>query len=681
MRSRTWLILFLAIILCSEVVGAGPCDPPPQIATFFRGLPDNPRNQHWSIEERLDSSPDDFWLNRLFLESSIYERDPIREKYRRRLEAHTDSLDDRYLYARSLVGFNTKEALRIYSAILEKDSDYPWVHYSQLEIYRHPMFLDRAKLSQSFDALVRVCPAWIEPYRYLADMDDSAVATRATQLRTMLQASSDPKELKLYTTLWTAEFRVLPKSDHEAERQRIASDLKRLSQFDGVQAVIANGAKLIGDDALAKRMTLPRTTNLLMTAFEEWRRRHIRPAVTNPPEKLRAYAEAQLEASTRWMTMAPDVTLGYTERFAALVALGAPLEQIAQAGEGVEKIGRRNDIAGRTAIVGVALTYVERRILLDRVPDLIDEALVGFDDAEAAFESDLRPAAEITPQRMDLVSRHVSAVATLSQCYEAQGQLEKARSVLTPVPAYLAAKAVVGDAGPNSRDQNILRSAAIAHYAYWTRLGELDERDGKKEDALNDYREALKRWNLQSGLLLSKQRRLWKDLGRSDQDWQAWVDSIPPPVWTPRPTTPIPEFVMVHRVLPKIALKDLDGNAWPTDRFVEKTTIAVVWATWCGPCVKELRFFAKLADQLKERRGVQVISFNIDENLGLAEEFVHKHGYTFPVLPALSFAEDLMPYLSIPRTWIIREGAIVEESEGFANDGDQWVDRLIARVK
>lgn len=58
--------------------------------------------------------------------------------------------------------------------------------------------------------------------------------------------------------------------------------------------------------------------------------------------------------------------------------------------------------------------------------------------------------------------------------------------------------------------------------------------------------------------------------------------------------------------------------------------------------------------------------------------FLDKTGYKFPVLAAKNFAEDLMPYLSIPR---IRDGAIVEETEGFGGDGDRWVEAVVGQVK
>jgi hypothetical protein len=50
-----------------------------------------------------------------------------------------------------------------------------------------------------------------------------------------------------------------------------------------------------------------------------------------------------------------------------------------------------------------------------------------------------------------------------------------------------------------------------------------------------------------------------------------------------------------------------------------------------------------------------------DKHSGLVKPFLERAGYKFPVLAAKNFAEDLMPYFSIPRTWIIHDGVIVEE--------------------
>jgi thiol-disulfide isomerase/thioredoxin len=578
-----------------------------------------------------------------------------------------------------LVGFSTPEALRIYADILAKDPDYPWVHYSLLEIYRSAAFRDRAKLRSSFDTLTRVCPRWIEPYQYLTALDDDALAAGAAWLRTMLEATQNPRDLKLYSTLWSAEFRVLTKADGDAAKRRVAADLKRLREIGGVDATIAYGARLIGDTALVKEMTPARKPDVGQES-NEWLRTHPRPAEGAAPDKKRAYGEDFLRESEKWIAMAPESIIGYSDRLRALIDLGAPAGELAKALDDLLKIAETGEsYSGFTFVASLARRCVEQGVLLDRVPEVIEEALTKFDDPEGEIEIDLSPSVEMTrTNRMNRCAWHVGAVVTLSMYYGRIGQMEKARAVLAPVPAVLAAHPRPAGVQDLNLGHNLLIFYAQANYSYWKRLGEVDERESRIEDALTDYREALLAFYIVPDTdLLVKSRRLWKDLGRSDEAWQTWVDSIPKREHNHSPTF---AFVPSNRALPKIALKDLDGNEWKPDRFTSKTTLAVVWATWCAPCVQELPYFAKLADRLKDLPNVQVVSFNTDDNPELAKSFIEKSGYKFPVLIAKNFAEDLMPYLSIPRTWIIRNGAIVKEAEGSGLSGDQWLDRVVAEL-
>jgi thiol-disulfide isomerase/thioredoxin len=510
-------------------------------------------------------------------------------------------------------------------------------------------------------------------------LDDDALPSRAAQLRAMLEATQNPRDLRVFSALWAAEFRLTPKADADAEKQRIAADLKRLREIDGVKATIANGAKLIGDDALAKEMTPPPKPDV-WAELQAWQRTHVYPAKDASARYKQTFGEAQLEASAKWIAMAPNSVTGYNSRFYALLAMDGPLDQIAKAGADLVRVARTDDrAAGSEYIAVVAERYVERGILLDRVPALMEEAVKGFDDPEAVIEIDLSPIPDLAESnRMNFTRWHVDAIVTLSEYYEKLGQMDKARDVLSPIPAFLATKSVPAGVQDVDLGHNLLLFYGLAHYSYWKRLGELDDHENRKEEALNEYRQALLAWDLGRADLLPKQRGLWKDLGRPDDAWQAWVDSIPKYEQNRPPTF---AFAAVHRPLAKIALKDLDGNEWPPDRFASKTTIAVVWATWCAPCVQELPYFAQLVERLKDRTDVQVVSFNTDENPGLAKSFIQKNGYKFPVLIAKNFAEDLMPYLSIPRTWIIRDGSVVEEAEGWGLSWNQWLDRIVAQVK
>lgn len=155
-----------------------------------------------------------------------FEPQAERDRYSSLLSRNPGSLDDQYLLARSLVGGNTGEALRQYSKILERDPDYPWVHLSQLEIFKAEGFRDRNRLQASFETFTRVCPSSIAPYHYLDQIPDHDLATRAAaRLRLMLKDAPSERDLTAYPVLWKVELQILP---NEEETRRIAEDVKRL---------------------------------------------------------------------------------------------------------------------------------------------------------------------------------------------------------------------------------------------------------------------------------------------------------------------------------------------------------------------------------------------------------------------------------------------------------------------
>ena len=183
---------------------------------------------------------------------------------------------------------------------------------------------------------------------------------------------------------------------------------------------------------------------------------------------------------------------------------------------------------------------------------------------------------------------------------------------------------------------------------------------------------------------MARQRKLWKELGGSDEGWQQWTDFAPLRTLQGGPGPTVPNRAdgsAVGRKLPPLSAKDIIGNTWTLDRLAGKTTVAVVWATWCEPCRAELPYFAKLAARLNGRDDVLAISISIDDNIAIAESFAKSRNYTFPVLSAKEYTEDLMSHFFIPRTWIIRNGTIVEEVSGFGADGEKWVEEMLARLK
>ena len=58
-----------------------------------------------------------------------------------------------------------------------------------------------------------------------------------------------------------------------------------------------------------------------------------------------------------------------------------------------------------------------------------------------------------------------------------------------------------------------------------------------------------------------------------------------------------------------------------------KVVVVDVWATWCGPCVKEMPFFKKLKDEF-EGKEVVFMGVSVDENKFKWEAYMKKQGLT-----------------------------------------------------
>jgi thiol-disulfide isomerase/thioredoxin len=103
-------------------------------------------------------------------------------------------------------------------------------------------------------------------------------------------------------------------------------------------------------------------------------------------------------------------------------------------------------------------------------------------------------------------------------------------------------------------------------------------------------------------------------------------------------------------------------------------------STWCGPCNAELPQLQKVYDQAKGRSDVQILTFNIDEDLGLVEPFLKEKGYTFPVLPAYSYVVSLPDGYAIPQNWLLNlKGEWQWTQLGYGSD-DAWVKDMLAKL-
>lgn len=107
-------------------------------------------------------------------------------------------------------------------------------------------------------------------------------------------------------------------------------------------------------------------------------------------------------------------------------------------------------------------------------------------------------------------------------------------------------------------------------------------------------------------------------------------------------------------ILPDFDLVMLDGKTTKFSEMKSKVTLINFWATWCGPCVKEMPSLQKLSDAYSAR-GLNVIGINLDEDPeDVLEKFLEKNKIKFKsFVDAKGTLADRFNVSGLPLTLVI----------------------------
>lgn len=122
--------------------------------------------------------------------------------------------------------------------------------------------------------------------------------------------------------------------------------------------------------------------------------------------------------------------------------------------------------------------------------------------------------------------------------------------------------------------------------------------------------------------------------------------------------------------LPAIYLQPIDaGGQELSAADIDGPAVVNLWATWCGPCRKELPAFQAVADQLQGR--VAVLGVNQGDDAAPAAAYLADIGVTFPQY--LDADGDLTAELRItglPATLFVAADGSVEVHSGALDEAE-----------
>ncbi|MDE5552079.1 MAG: TlpA family protein disulfide reductase [Muribaculaceae bacterium] len=129
--------------------------------------------------------------------------------------------------------------------------------------------------------------------------------------------------------------------------------------------------------------------------------------------------------------------------------------------------------------------------------------------------------------------------------------------------------------------------------------------------------------------------------------------------------------------LPAVTLQDIDGNTVNTAELYNdgKPMVISFFATWCKPCMRELKAIHEVYPDWQDETGVRVIAVSTDtaQDAQKVKPLVASKGWEYQVLldPSEEFKRQL-GVNDIPHVFVVDgKGNIVWNHQGYIDGGEE----------
>jgi thiol-disulfide isomerase/thioredoxin len=129
-----------------------------------------------------------------------------------------------------------------------------------------------------------------------------------------------------------------------------------------------------------------------------------------------------------------------------------------------------------------------------------------------------------------------------------------------------------------------------------------------------------------------------------------------------------------HDDVPDFTLRELRGTRMRLSQWRGHPVVVDFWATWCGPCRRQIPELESLYRRYHKSHGLIVLGVSCDPiqgELQAVEPFIEEFQVTYPILIANQPTLDRLDVEAIPTTLFIgRDGRLVSRIVGAGKRGE-----------
>ena len=92
---------------------------------------------------------------------------------------------------------------------------------------------------------------------------------------------------------------------------------------------------------------------------------------------------------------------------------------------------------------------------------------------------------------------------------------------------------------------------------------------------------------------------------------------------------PRPRYITVGQLFPDLRFKALDGTRVDIDKLQGKVVLIDFWATWCGPCIKEMPNVISLYNKCHDK-GFEIIGISLDTDAVDLRTYLNQNQIKWP---------------------------------------------------